>query len=214
MKHILLVTIALVGLFHAPSFAQLNQVKITVDQQQVAEWNRFVGDLYNLHKRQLEGKSIRTEERIDGYHQMPEFYREVMYYDASNGRLLSRVAWERENPDRLHEIEVFQHDTEGRVIRDFLARFLPVHRNAPIQTLINFHDYNGDTHSFRQFDASGNRIYEYCNGKLSGDQVSISLEEDQILAAQSRVNDTMDSLEYKVCFGDLPVTAGTYLRPH
>ena len=90
----------------------------TVDQQQVAEWNRFVDDLYNLHKRQLEGKAIRTEERIDGYHQMPEFYREVMYYDASNGRLLSRVAWERENPDRLHEIEVFQHDTEGRVILD------------------------------------------------------------------------------------------------
>ena len=196
-----------------PGHAQLSEQQLRADDQQVSQWNKFVDELYRLHERQIDGRKIKTTEQIDGYHMMPEFYREVFYYDKDSGRLLSRVAWEREHPDRLHEIEVFVYDERGRVKRDFLARFLPIYRNAPVQTLINFHGYSGDAHSFRQFDASDNLIYENCRGNLNGEEILIDLEEDQIMQAKTRENSIMDSLDYEVCFGDLPRSAGKYLRP-
>ena len=58
--------------------------------------------------------------------------------------------------------------------------YLPVFRNAPFQTLINLHHYEGKLDVFRQFDASGTRIYEQCKGRFLGGEVDISLEEDRI----------------------------------
>ena len=186
---------------------------IKVDEAQVRQWNLFVDALYKLHEKQIGARDIGETEHFDGYYQKPKFYREVRYYDTETNRLLSRIAWEADNPERIHEIEVFVYDGKGRVKRDFLARYLPVFRNAPIQTLINLHAYNGDTHSFRQFDASGNRIYEACKGEFSGEKISIQLEEDQILAAATEVNSIFESLDYEVCFAELPKTAGKFLTP-
>ena len=184
-----------------------------VDRQQVKVWNRFVDDLYQLHKNRLAGKSIRTTESLGGYYRMPEFYREVKYYDQKTGRLLSIIQWEKQHPDTIHTIQVFFYDTEGRVKLDYLAAFYPVFRNAPIQTIISIHNYNGDLHAFRQFDASGERIYESCSGKYFDDTVDISLEDYQ-LSPFARVRPAvMQSEAYIACFGDLQVEAGDYVHP-
>ena len=193
--------------------AQITMKPMQADESQVMQWNQFVDALYALHKKQIDGREIRETSQYDGYFQQPRFYREVKYYDAAKERLLSRIAWESDNPERIHEIEVFIYDEHGRVKRDFLARYLPVFRNAPIQTLINLHAYNGSTHSYRQFDASGNRIYETCKGELSDEKISIDLEEDQIFSAGNKIDSIFESLDYEICFGEIPKTAGKFLTP-
>ena len=70
------------------------------------------------------------------------------------------------------------HDKNGKLKRDYLAAFLPGQRNAPIQTLINFHYQNDELKSFRQFDGSGYKIYEYCEGKFFGEPLTISLDDN------------------------------------
>lgn len=209
-----LLPILLLSIASASVSAQIEQRTMTIDAEHVANWNAFADNLLKLHARQLQGRNIQKKEIIGGYFRNPDFYREEQYYDADSGLLLSRVVWEREHPDRLHEIEVFVHDKQGRVIRDYLARYLPQGRNAPVQTLINLHAWHGGVHSFRQFDASNNRIYESCRGRLADDEIFIDLEEDQLLGGDAAAMAVMDSLDYNVCFDGLPLSASAYLTPH
>jgi len=184
-----------------------------VDEDHVRTWNRFADALFALHEKRIAGRAIKTVERIGGYAGMPEFYKEVEYIDAASGQLLSRIQWERQEPDTVHVIEVFFYDDQGRVTRDFTAAFLPRGRNAPSQTLIALHNYSGELHAFRTFDASGNRIYEQCEGTLSGKQVWLTLEEQEIMDAQRDARGIMTTPAYKTCFGALQQTAGAYLTP-
>lgn len=174
---------------------------------QVREWNRFADRLHAVHRAFLRSYEIRTEEEIGGYAGQPDFYREVSYFDAETDRLLSRIRWERENPDTIHVIELFFYDAQGRVTRDYSAAFLPNYRNAPHQTLVNVHRYNGDLHAFRQFDASGVRLYEYCEGTWLDQPVAIALDEPLVATPDS----LLDSEPYIACFGDMPVNPGGLL---
>ena len=189
--------------------------RMTEDPEHVRTWNRFADDLYRLHQQRVSGREIRTEESFGGYGGTvgdPEFYREVEYFDRATGRLLSRIQWERQNPDTIHVIEVFVHDSKGRVVRDYLAAYLPEFRNAPIQTLINLHGYDDQLHGFRQFDASGNRIYEQCRGEYLGTSVFISLDEDR-LPPYGDDPDLFESGPYLACFEYVPIQAGPYVNP-
>lgn len=185
-----------------------------VDNVHVRTWNRFARELYALHQQRIAGQRLRTEERVGGYPDMPKFYREVSYYDAATGRLLSRIQWEREHPDTIHVIEVFIRDARGRIIRDYTAAFLPYYRNAPTQTLISLHRYNGPLHAFRTFDASGARIFERCQGTWRGEVVDFMFDEDDIDVQEGTPGSLMESATYKACFDGLQKTAGEYLRPH
>lgn len=184
-----------------------------VDQTHVDNWNAFADACLALHREQIAGRDVRQEERVGGYANYPDFYREVSYYDRTNGRLLSRVQWERAEPDRLHAIEVYVRDGGGRVLRDYSAAYLPQGRNAPVQTLINLHAYNGDLHAFRQFDASGDRLYEYCEGNFEGEAVQIRLFEDDLAGVSEHADRVMASPAYQACFQDLPPDPGPYLDP-
>lgn len=188
---------------------------LKVDQAQVDAWNAFAEALYEVHQQRLQQHTVRTSERIGGYGGYlgePDFYREVRYYDAGSGRLLSRIQWERKRPDVIHMIEVLFYDGKARVQRDYLAAYLPRFRNAPVQTLINFHNYDDGLHAFRQFDASGHRIYEQCNGTYFGDKVSLSLEEWDMQPYADNP-ELFDSPAYLACFEPLPLRAGPYLNP-
>jgi hypothetical protein len=176
-------------------------------------WNLFVEKLYALHQKRLQGAKTREETRNGGYYRLPNFYREVSYYDGADGRLLSRIQWEREHPDRVHSIEVYVYDDRGRVARDYGALFLPHSRNAPMQTLINLHAYNHKLHAFRQFDASGNRIYEYCQGDFSGKPVELEVHEDLLIELEGVDGGIMATPVYRACFKGLGMTAGVYLDP-
>jgi hypothetical protein len=184
--------------------------QVDVNEQQVKAWNRFSEVLFNLHKQQLAGREIRKTEhsgRYGGEAAKKYSFRDVNYYDADTGRLLSYVRWDGEKPDVYHIVEVFVYDAAGRLVRDFSSIYLPWARNAPIRTFVNLHRHNGELHAYRQFDASGRRLYEQCRGRVSGKAVDISLEYQDI-TAQATAAPT-----YKDCFSALPDTAGAYLTP-
>ena len=162
-----------------------------------------------MHRHLIRAHRTRTVEAVGGYANMPAFYREESYFDAETGRLLSRVQWERERPANLHAIEIYFYDEAGRVRRDYSATFLPVHRNAPIQTLVNLHHHDKDLHSFRQFDASGDRIYEQCRGVHFDEKVDLSIPDPLVGTPRS----VLESEAYVACFGFLPASADDALDP-
>ena len=187
------------------------------DSKQIKTWNRFSESVYLLHKWLISQHEIRTEESSGGYRKGylggPDFYREVKYINAENGQLLSQIQWEKENPDTIHNIEIYFYDDHGQVRLDYLAAYLPAFRNAPVQTLINLHANNDGLHAFRQFDASGELIYEQCSGEHFSGEVDISLEDYNLLAPSDENAALIASEAYTACFGSLPSTAGKYLDP-
>lgn len=181
------------------------------DNQHVRSWNAFADNVYQLHQKLSQVDGVSTKTRFGGYAGMPEFYREERFYIGE--RLISKVQWEKAQENVLHSIEVFIHDDQGRVIRDYTAAYLPTYRNAPTQTLISLHRYHDQLHAFRTFDASGYRIIERCTGRLEGREVNLLLDEDEIDAAMGDPASIMASAEYQACFGDLQAEAGKYLLP-
>ena len=181
------------------------------DNQHVITWNRFAQQVYQLHLQITQTPGISKQTRLGGYAQMPEFYREERFYRGD--RLISKVQWEKDNPERFHTVEVFIHDDQGRVTRDYIAAYLPTYRNAPTQTLISLHRYQDQLHAFRSFDASGYRVIERCTGSLNGQSVNLLLDEDEIYEALGDSQGIMETETYQACFGDLQTEAGQYLTP-
>jgi len=181
------------------------------DNQHVRSWNAFAENVYQLHQKLTQVDGVTTRTHFGGYAGMPEFYREEQFYLGD--RLISKVQWEKAHDKVMHSIEVFVHDDEGRVIRDFTAAYLPAYRNAPTQTLISLHRYQDQLHAFRSFDASGYRIIERCTGSLKGREVNLLLDEDEIAEVLGDPGSIMASDEYRACFGNLQAEAGKYLQP-
>lgn len=203
-RTVCLLGLLLVGTGHAAE-------SMKEDNQHVRSWNAFAENVYQLHQKLSQVDGVSTKTRIGGYAQMPEFYREERFYIGE--RLISKVQWEKAQENVLHSIEVFIHDDQGRVIRDYTAAYLPTYRNAPTQTLISLHRYHDQLHAFRSFDATGYRIIERCTGRLEGREVHILLDEDEIDEALGDPKSIMASVEYQACFGDLQAEAGMYLLP-
>ncbi len=183
------------------------------DQQHVTNWNRFAERLYELHKYNLQKHQIYKETETGGYASQPEFYTEVSYYDSKTDRLLSRIQWETQQPDTIHTIAVYVYDKQGRLLRDYLAAYLPKYRNAPVQTLINLHFSDEELTAFRQFDASGNRIYEQCRGRYFGKPMMLALEDHEIPAIVGYLPKSLSQELYEACFSEISAEAGKYLNP-
>lgn len=180
------------------------------DSTHVRVWNRFADQTLDLHRELIERLPVERETEIDGYAQLPEFYRQESYYH--DDKLVSRVQWEKESGE-LHVIEVFIRNDQGRVVRDYTAAYLPHYRNAPTQTLVSFHAYNDDLHAFRSFDASGDLVVERCTGKLDGEEVHLLVDLGAVFQSAQLDDDIRQSREYQVCFEGLPQEPGKYLSP-
>lgn len=180
------------------------------DNKHVRVWNKFANDSLSLHKKLTNGKNLQVKTSIGGYANVKDFYIEHRYFDK--GKLISQVQWEKENLKILHTIEVYVHDTKGRVIRDYTAAYLPFFHNAPTQTLISIHHYNKNLHAFRSFDASGDTVLERCEGKdKKGHTVNLLLDEDDLLYDNDGIMSTVD---YKDCFtGFKQDKLGKYIIP-
>ena len=180
------------------------------DKVHIRTWNQFADRLLQLHRLQIANTAVETTQSLGGYAGMKDFYKEVVYIDKKSGKVLSTVQWVTEHPDVMHTISVNIYDDKGRLIRDYLAAYLPIHRNAPIQTLINIHHYNGGLHAFRQFDASGNKIYEKCSGRFANKKVDLSLWEDDFYRKNNPVFDTKI---YHACFDKIPEQSDRFSNP-
>lgn len=202
----------LTGILFVFSISEAMAAGMKEDNVHVRKWNKFANDLNELHKKQIANKEITIKSKKGGYATNKEFYVEKEYYDKQ-GKLLSRIAWEIEKPENIHVVEIFIYNKDSKIIRDYSAAFLPVYRNAPVQTLISLHQYNKGLHAFRSFDASGDRILERCEGKYNNEEVSFMLDEDELYELIGDEKGFMYSSEYKRCFDNLQETAGKYLNP-
>lgn len=201
-------------LFFSPGASADNLKPLNPEADHVERWNWFAERVYTLHKQEIRKFDIKTITRVGGYYREPRFYKEVKYIDKKSGRLISTIQWERKNPDRIHWIEVNIYDAKGRVARDYSAAYLTFSRNAPQGTTINFHAYHKALHAFRQFDATDDLAYEFCNGTYKGKPVDIRLDYVEILEAEDQPDGPFSKPEYKVCFAGLPKkSAGKYLTP-
>ena len=201
--------VALVYVHAAVAEIQTQQVK--EDTVKVSEWNHFAQQLLELSKKTVAARTVKkreTEGSYGGEVAGRYGYRRVDYHDDKTGKLLSRVQWDRDKPDQLQEIEVYIYGPQDRVLRDYLASYLPWSHNAPIQTAINLHQYNNGLHAFRQFDASGELLFEKCTGEYKGHSVDLALEDYEIDETVTAATD------YHACFKGLRKTAGEYLLPH
>jgi len=201
------------GLYAAP---EPGGTQVNEDLPRAKKWNRFADAIYELHQHRISKRRIYTEEEMGGYGGMTNdlnFFKEVKYFDTSSKRLLSTIKWENKNPDNIHVIELYIYDESGRVVREYTAAYLPVHRKAPFQTLINLHHYEDGLHGYRQFDASGDRLYEQCRGELSDKDIFISYEDYEIPDRVTSIQDKNLREAYRACFGDIPRSASPYTDP-
>ena len=186
------------------------------DRIQVNKWNNFVTELYQLHLDHTKRYPVTTRTITGGYggsFANKNFYREISYYNSKSNQLMSKIQWEIDQPDTIHSIEVYLYDTKGRVKTDFYARFLPEARNAPVQTLINLHNYSDKLHAFRQFDANGELIYETCRGMFFDEKINLHLDDEEILDFRTENADEMLNEAYSSCFLNVSKTANAYLHP-
>lgn len=183
------------------------------DNQHVRRWNGFANNLLKLHERLTSQQIHVIKTRMGGYAHLSNFYKEQQYINKKSGKLISQVQWEKAYPDNLHTIEVYIYDKYGRVTRDYSAAYLPEYRNAPTQTLISLHVYNGLLHAFRSFDASGDHILDRCTGRYNAKEINILLDEDELYEGQFSNSGVMQSDTYKECFKGLPATVGKYITP-
>ncbi|BAU47375.1 hypothetical protein SVA_0796 [Sulfurifustis variabilis] len=182
-------------------------VSVQVDDERVRRSNDFVDKLLHLHEQALAGRSWESSERLGGYKDLPEFYREVTYRDARSGRVLSRVQRERAHPERVHGVEVYVYDGDGRLVRDYFAWYLPLYRNAPRQTHINLYTHADDLRGWRQFDGSGLRVYEKCT---AGEKVLVEYWDDEISRAEDDPASVMHTPIYARCFAGLPESVAAF----
>ena len=186
---------------------------LQADNQHARTWNKFANDVLALHKQRIAKIPHRVTTQTGGYAAHPDFYTQQTFIDMQ-GKVVSRVQWEAKAPQQLHAIEVFVRDQHGRVLRDYVAAYLPDYRNAPTQTLLSLHQYNDQLHAFRSFDASGARVVERCTGQYKGNAVDFILDEDEIDAGLSGDSDRMQQADYQACFNGLDDQPGAYLVPH
>lgn len=190
--------------------AEVSKV-VTVDNDHVRVWNKFANDLVSLHQQLTKNKNVKQTERTGGYASQPDFYKEEVFSDSTSGRVISKLLWEKAKPANLHVVEVYVYNDKGQVIRDYSASYLPHGRNAPVQTLINLHGYSGKMHGFRQFDATGDIIFEQCEGTYKGKNVTIRLFENDLFGNSKYADAIVASDAYKACFQGIERNAKRYI---
>jgi len=178
--------------------------------------NAFANALVKLSDHLIKNRAVISEVSFGGYGGITndlKFYREVKNINKINHQIISIVRWERRSPNKLHDIVVNIYDSQGRLKRDYSASYLPVYRLAPYQTLINLHYYRENLHSFRQFDALDDILYEQCVGRYDNKNVSIGFEYDEMPDTPDDIKDKDIRQAYLACFNQAATSASPYTDP-
>lgn len=214
MRYLSLILVFTLGVsLPISSFADnTNDAKAKEDNKHIRKWNGFADNALKLHQALIKKHPHDVKKSIGGYSGNKDFYIQEQYISKKTGKLISQVQWEKAKPDVLHSIEVYVHDDQGRVIRDFMVAYLPGYHNAPVQTLISFHQYSGKLHGFRSFDASGDRTLERCQGEHKGKAFEFLMDEDDLYAASMEGNPIEEKV-YALCVGKLETKLGKFILP-
>ena len=121
------------------------------DNHHIRKWNGFARDALALHSELVKKHDHDIKKTVGGYAGNKNFYIQEQYISKKTGKMTSQVQWEKANPEVMHSVEVYVQDDKGKVMRDYMAAYLPGYHNAPVQTLISFHQYSGKLHGFRSF---------------------------------------------------------------
>lgn len=194
-----------------PAFANPEPVTLKEDPDHITRWTEFYQALVNLHQQRTNSRTVTRKDTTGGYANQPEYYLESIFTDSISQQMLSRIRYTKSRPEEIHTIEIFIYDEDGRLVRDYLAAYLPDFRNAPIQTLINLHNHDQELKAFRQFDASGNLIYEQCLGRYFDEEISLSLEEDDLPSVAGATPQGVSHEIYLACFNSISISAEPYL---
>ena len=195
----------------------LNFAAHSADKHSRAErWTQFAQSLETLHEKRMKTLTHTKQESIGGYGGIKadsSFYREVKYLEPGTGKVLAIVQRENNPASLLHVIELYIYDDQGRVLREYLATYLPGRRETPFQTLITHYAYTGNLVAFRQFDASDDLLFEHCTGELEGKKVRLSFDEFEVPDNASEIEGKFERKAYQSCFQSLKKSAGSYLNP-
>lgn len=167
--------------------------------------------VYALHQAEVSKYETRTQAekgQYEGVAARAYSYLETRYFDKKTGRLISRVRHDAADPSAIHIAEVNIYDDTGRLIRDYGSISLPWAPKEPVRTFVNLHQYNGDLHSFRQYDMSGTVGYESCEGKFEGKPQRLSLDVSDIN------KQVTDSALYRACFAGMTQKFSDFVNPH
>jgi tetratricopeptide (TPR) repeat protein len=82
-----------------------------------------------------------------------------------------------------------------------------------MQALVNLHGYNDGLEAFRQFDASGELLYEQCRGNDVSGLVNLALEPWDLPYQPGNGGNEASLAAYNRCFETVPRTATRYLDP-
>lgn len=170
---------------------------------------QFHKAVYALHEQQIAKQAVRTETEQGDYEGSAAAryrYEDTRYYDAQTGQLISRVRRDAAGPEFVHIVEVNVYEN-GKLVRDFGSITLPWSPLNPTRTMINLHHYNGELHSFRQFDMFGQVVFEFCEGKHNGQRVDIALDGADINEK------TTSTVAYKACFDGASKDWASYKTP-
>lgn len=171
----------------------------------------FHAAVYKLHLQETAKQPVKTVIETGQYAGAAAgsyAYIETRYLDATNGRLISRVRHDAKNPGSIHIAEVNLYDERGRLIRDYGSVALPWSSATPVRTFINLHYYDGELHSFRQYDVDGKVGYESCEGKFNGKRERLSVDGSDINAQL-----TATPL-YTACFSGMTAKFSDFADPH
>lgn len=150
-------------------------------------------------------KQSATSGEYEGASGRGHFYQDIQYTDPATGKTVARLRHARGKPQDIHQLEVYIYDAQGRVVRDYQLIYLPWNLKNPERTFINLHHYNGELHSFRQYDAAGNFLYQQCSGQWEQKKVFLSLEASDVTPEQSQ------KPVYKACFDALPQSTANHV---
>ena len=212
MRYFKFIVVFVIGtVLPVTGFAE-NDASMKEDNHHIRKWNAFANDALKLQQELVKNEPCDVKRSVGGYAGNKDFYVQEQYISKRTGKLVCQLQWEKANPDVLHSIEVYVHDDEGRVIRDYTAAYLPGYNNAPVQTLVSFHQYSGKLHGFRSFDASGDLTLERCEGEYKGKAFEFLMDEDDLYAAYMNGNPIEEKV-YSHCVGNLTDNPGKYLKP-
>lgn len=173
-------------------------------------WLDFHRAVYALHQQEIAKFKLKIEEEEGAYAGASGKgfrYVDTRYFDSATGRLVSHVRRDKAKPELIHIVEVNIYEN-GKLVRDFGSITLPWAPLNPVNTMINLHQYNGELHSFRQYNFDGEVEYEFCGGKLAGAPVRISLDRTDINPTSTA------TAAYKACFNGMSKDWAQYKNPH